>query len=152
MPGRDHLSKRNGNLCKFGPFFGALGDSRGPKNSQKLRRRYFLGPTGGSGSGPKSVFWPSGVRNPFQLNFWSIFGPLGPLRNTAHGSKFEGFQVCKTRLKNDPKSRPRGPHFRVFTFFHFFFGPKGDAKNPGSAIFVNFWAHQKKSKKKTLRP
>ena len=78
------------------------------------------------------------MRNPFQLDFWSIFGPLRPLRNTAHGSKFEGFQVCKPRLKKDPKSRPGGPHFRVFSTFLFFFRPFREAKNPGSAIFAIF--------------
>ena len=70
------------------------------------------------------------MRNPFQLDFLSIFGPLRPLRNTAHGSKFEGFQVCKPRLKKDPKSRPRGPHFRVFSTFLFFFGSSGRPKPP----------------------
>ena len=78
------------------------------------------------------------MRNPFQLDFWSIFGPLRPLRNTAHGSKFEGFQVCTPRLKKDPKSRPGGPHFRVFSTFLFVFWPFREAKNPGSAIFAIF--------------
>ena len=78
------------------------------------------------------------MRNPFQLDFWSIFGPLRPLRNTAHGSKFEGFQVCKPRLKKDPKSRPGGPHFRAFSTFYFFFRPFRGAKNPKLAIFAIF--------------
>ena len=78
------------------------------------------------------------MRNPFQLDFWSIFGPLRPLRNTAHGSKFEGFQVCKPRLKKDPKSRPGGPHFRVFSTFLFLFRPFREAKNPKLAIFAIF--------------
>ena len=78
------------------------------------------------------------MRNPFQLDFWSIFGLLRPLRNTAHGSKFEGFQVCRPRLKKGPKSRPGGPYFRVFSTSIFFFRPFREAKNPGSAIFVIF--------------
>ena len=78
------------------------------------------------------------MRNPFQLDFWSIFGPLRPLRNTAHGSKFEGFQVCKPRLKKDPKSRPGGPHFRAFSTFYFFFRPVRGAKNPKLASFAIF--------------
>jgi len=42
-------------------------------------------------------------------NFDRFLTPPRPLRNTAHGSKFEGFQVCKPRLKKEPKSRPPAP-------------------------------------------
>ena len=76
------------------------------------------------------------MRNPFQLDFWSIFGPLRPLRSTAHGSKFEGFQVCKPRLKKDSKSRPGGtPFSSFFDFLFFFFRTFRGAKNPKLAIF-----------------
>ena len=95
------------------------------------------------------------MRNPFELDFWSIFGPLRPLRNIAHGSKFEGFQVCKPRLKKDPKSRPGGPYFRAFSTFYFFFGPSGGPKIPNwrflrflSAFFCKKICNAKTSEKK----
>ena len=98
------------------------------------------------------------MRNPFQLDFWSIFGPLRPLRNTAHGSKFEGFQVCKPRLKKDPKSRPGGPHFQVFSTFYFFFGPSGRPKIPNwrflrflSAFFCKKICNAKKKRKQNRK-